>query len=45
MLSTKTTYKCPVCGEEVKASYKDKAPVCYKDKVRMVVVKQGIMTK
>ena len=47
MLSTKSTYKCPVCGNELKISPKQvkDAPTCSKCSIKMVLVKQGVMTK
>lgn len=47
MLSTKSKYKCPVCGNEVDVSPKaiKEVPVCGNCKISMVLIKQGVMTK
>jgi ribosomal protein L37AE/L43A len=45
MMTTKSIYKCPVCGDEVKVSAREPIPKCQKCYVEMKLVKGGLMTK
>ncbi len=47
MLSTKSTYKCPNCKNEINVSPKivKDTPVCNKCGIKMQLIRQGIITK